>query len=92
MNSPDAPETANRAVNVFYKKLQVVVWSFLTDTDAWRVLTDCDDGLKLFWRKKWTMATDGDFDTGGMKTKITGRFSVGWTDWRKMFKSAGQGS
>jgi hypothetical protein len=58
----------------------VVVNRYLTDPDAWFVKTNVPDGLKLFQRKKMVKKTDGDFDSGNVKTKATERYAVGFTD------------
>ena len=86
-------DTANNAVNAL--KAQgaipdgVVVWSFLTDTDAWFLKTDNPDGLKLFNRKPLSFDKDGDFETGNFKHKSTERYVGGWDDWRGAFGSPG---
>ncbi|MGZ8482307.1 MAG: hypothetical protein ACXWZQ_00220, partial [Candidatus Binatia bacterium] len=62
---------------------------FLTDTDAWYIITDCADGLKHFVRKSISTKTEGEFNTGNIKYKAQERYSFGWTDPRGAFASAG---
>jgi hypothetical protein len=68
---------------------QVVVNHYLTDTDAWFIRTDAQDGMKYFERRGDEFTTDDDFDTENAKYKATFRCSFGWTDWRGMYGSQG---
>lgn len=61
----------------------------LTDTDAWFILTDIPDGLKMFQRIALQRGMEGDFETGNMRYKTRERYSFGWTDWRGIFGSPG---
>lgn len=70
------PEGANNAINTIRSRnLQLVVWYYLTDPDAWFVLGE-QHGLIYFDRRSTTFAKDGDFDTGDAKFKTTYRDSV----------------
>lgn len=62
---------------------------YFTDTDSWYGLTDCDDGLKSFERKKLERGMEGDFETGNVRYKARFRQSWGWSDWRGAFASEG---
>lgn len=83
--------TDNNTVNVVRSKFPggVVVNHYLTDTDAWFILTNIQDGLKMFERRPDTFTQDDDFDTDNAKFKCTNRFSVGCTDKRAIYGSAG---
>lgn len=63
--------------------------NYLTDTNAWFILTDCNDGLIHFERRPDEFTMDNDFDTDNAKYKSTGRYSFGWADARGVFGSAG---
>jgi hypothetical protein len=78
---------AIRSMGVFPEG--VVVNHYLTDTDAWFIKTNAPRGLRFLDRRPTTFAQDEDFDTSNLKYKATTRFSVGWTDWRGLFGSAG---
>jgi phage major head subunit gpT-like protein len=67
----------------------VVINHYLTDADAWFVKTNAPNGLTRFTRKATAFGKDNDFDTENVKAKATMRFSVGWSEWRGMFGSAG---
>ena len=62
---------------------------FLTDTDAWFLLTDAPNGLKMFNRSPIKTAFEGDFDTGNVRYKARERYSFGWSDPRGIYGSAG---
>ena len=62
---------------------------FLTDTDAWFVLTDCPDGLKHFERSPISTSMEGDFDTGNVRYKARERYSFGFSNPRAVFGSQG---
>ena len=68
---------------------EVVVNHFLTDTDAWFIITDTPDGLKYFERRGDQFEMDNDFDTENAKYKATARYSFGWTDPRCIYGSMG---
>lgn len=53
---------------------------FLTDTNAWFLMTDVPNGLKMFERVKLATSMDGDFDTGNVRYKARERYSFGWSD------------
>ena len=62
---------------------------FLTDTNAWFLLTDVPNGLKHFERAELTTSMDGDFDTGNVRYKARSRYSFGYSDPLGIFGSAG---
>jgi Mu-like prophage major head subunit gpT len=68
---------------------EVVVNHYLTDTDAWFILTDVRDGLKYFARREDQFGMDEDFDTENAKYKATARYAFGWTDPRGVYGSPG---
>lgn len=67
----------------------IVVNHYLTDADAWFILTDVNDGLKYFERRGDSFDMDNDFDTENAKFKATSRYSFGWTDPRGIYGSPG---
>jgi hypothetical protein len=62
---------------------------FLTDTNAWFLLTDVPNGLKHFERTAMATSMDGDFDTGNVRYKARERYSFGWSDPLGIWGSAG---
>jgi hypothetical protein len=66
-----------------------IVWPYLTDSDAWFILTDAPYGLVYYWRRRVDFTKDNDFDTENAKFKSTYRSSYGWDDPRQIFGSPG---
>ena len=62
---------------------------FLTDTDAFFIITDAPNGLKHFVRSPIKTAIEGDFDTGNVRFKARERYSFGFSDPRGIFGSPG---
>jgi hypothetical protein len=63
--------------------------NFLTDTNAWFLMTDVPNGLKHFVRSPLANGMDGDFDTGNVRYKSRERYSFGWSDPLGIFGSPG---
>ena len=62
---------------------------YLTDVNAWFLLTDAPNGLKMFQRSPIRTAFEGDFDTGNVRYKARERYSFGWSDPRGIYGSPG---
>lgn len=67
----------------------VVVNHYLTDPDAWYIITDAEEGLLSIWRREAEIEQDNDFDTENLKAKVTIRFSVGYGDPRAVYGTQG---
>jgi len=86
-------DTANNATNVL--KLVnalpkgIKMNHYFTDTDAWFVRTNAPRGMIMYDRNNIPLTQDNDFDTDNAKAKSYMRFSVGNTDPRGIFGSAG---
>jgi hypothetical protein len=59
--------------------------NYLTDTDAFYIITDVPNGMKMFNRAPLTTAMEGDFDTGNVRYKARERYSFGVSDPRGIF-------
>lgn len=68
---------------------EVCVNHYLTDSDAWFILTDTPEGLKYFERDGDSFDMDNDWDTENAKFKARARYAFGWTDPRCIYASAG---
>jgi len=66
-----------------------VVNHYLTDPDAWFLLTDVPNGTSYFERRSDEFAMENDFDTENAKYKATSRYSFGWSDPRGIYGSPG---
>lgn len=81
--------TANNDINALRGMFDFTVNHYLTDPDAWFLITDAPNGLTMFERRPLKFQQDNDFDTANAKAKATMRFSVGWTDPRGVYGSVG---
>ncbi len=59
--------------------------NFLTDPDAFYIITDVPNGMKYFDRASIKTAMEGDFDTGNVRYKARERYSFGVSDYRGIF-------
>ena len=66
-----------------------VVNHYLSDTDAWFLVTDVPNGLKHFDRAPLKTSMEGDFDTGNVRYKARERYVFGASDWRGIFGTPG---
>jgi hypothetical protein len=89
LESQRDPDSANNAINPSYKSLELIVNPFLTDTDAWYIITDVGDSLVFYWRRMPDFQRDNDTMTQDMLMLATFRMSVGWDDWRGAYGSPG---
>jgi phage major head subunit gpT-like protein len=63
--------------------------NYLTDADAFFILTDVPNGMKHFNRAPLTTKMEGDFDTGNVRYKARERYVFGVSDPRGIFASSG---
>jgi hypothetical protein len=94
LKSTQESGTPNNDINAIRSEenLETVINSYLTDTDAWFVLTDImeGDGLKVIIREAVSAPRqENDFDTFNLKYASLFREVSGWTDPRHCFGSAG---
>jgi hypothetical protein len=77
------PETANNATNV-HDGMKLVVWEYLTDSNAWFVAdsTMAKRYLKWYDRVKTQFAAEDSFDNLLRKFRGRMRYSYGWSDFR----------
>ena len=62
---------------------------YLTDTNAWFLMTGVPNGLKHFVRTPLSNSMDGDFDTGNVRYNARERYSFGVSDPLGIFGSPG---
>ncbi len=86
-------DTGNNATNAVRDMNSVrdgfTVNHYLTDTDAWFIKTNAPDGMKYFTRQSVEFGEDNAFTSGNARMKADERFSVGYSDKRGIFGSAG---
>lgn len=78
------PATADNDINAL-RSMGVIpegfsVNHYLTDTNAWFLMTDVPNGMKHFVRAPLETSMDGDFDTGNVRYKARERYSFGVSD------------
>lgn len=78
---------ALRALNVFPKGAQLN--HYFTNSDDWFIRTNCPKGMRMFWRDRPLFDKDNDFATKNALASAYMRFSVGATDPRGLYGSAG---
>ena len=93
LKSPGRVGTADNDINAL-KNLGMVpqgyrVNHFVTDSDAWYIITDIPNGMKYFDRAPLKTAMEGDFDTGNVRYKARERYSFGCSDPRGIYASPG---
>jgi len=89
MKSPQRTATADNDINAIVNMGMIPegyrVNNFLSDTDAFFIMTDTPNGFKHFIRSPIKTAMEGDFDTGNVRFKARERYSFGWSDPRAVF-------
>lgn len=86
------PGTANNDVNIFEGVFKIVPWRYLTSTTAWFLQDSGEHLLNFFWRVKPEFKSDYAFDVDAALYKVRIRFSTGWSDWRGVWGSKGDGA
>lgn len=83
--------TNNNTVNLVRSRFPkgVAINHYLTDTDAWFIITNVPNGMTHFERDADSFAQDDDFDTDNAKFKARGRYSFGCSDKRSIYGSPG---
>ena len=93
LRSPQRTGTADNDINALNNMGMVPqgyrINHYLTDTDAFFIMTDAPNGLKQFVRAPIKTAIEGDFDTGNVRFKARERYSFGFSDPRGVFGSPG---
>ena len=89
MKSQGRTGTADNDVNAIVSMGMIPqgyrVNNFLTDPDAFYIITDVPNGMKMFDRAPIKTAMEGDFDTGNVRYKARERYSFGVSDPRGIF-------
>jgi len=86
------PGTANNDVNVYEGIFRVLAWRYITSTTAWFLMDSANHLLQYFWRVRPEFKSDFNFDADAALYKVRARFSVGWSDWRGVWGSKGDGA
>ena len=89
MKSQGRTSTADNDINAIASMGMIPqgyrVNNFLTDTDAFYIITDVPNCMKYFERTPIRTAMEGDFDTGNVRYKARERYRFGVSDYRGIF-------
>jgi len=89
MKSQGRTSTADNDINAIASMGMIPqgyrVNNFLTDTDAFYIITDVPNGMKYFERTPIRTAMEGDFDTGNVRYKAREIYRFGVSDYRCIF-------
>lgn len=85
------PGYADNDTNVLKDEgIQYMVCHYLTSTTAWFLLADKDvHDLNFIWRKKLSMKTGDDINTGNALFKLAGRLTCDFWDWVGVYGNQG---
>lgn len=89
MRSSGRVTTNYNDINPYQGRLNILVWDYLDNTQAWFVIDSGLHQLNYYWRVKPEFAQDESFDTDAALYKTRCRFSVGFSDWRGVWGSTG---
>ena len=93
LDSEQRPSTADNDINAIRNNGTIPegyrVNHYLTDTNAWFMITDVPNGMKNFERAPMTTAMDGDFNTGHVRYKDRERYAFGVSDPLGVYGSPG---
>lgn len=83
LESPDRPDTADRAINVRRGAYRIIELPFLNSSKAWFLVDSKAAKLYLKWfeRRKPVPERDEDFDTETLKWKAVARYAYGFHHW-----------
>lgn len=84
--------TADNDANFYKGTLKIIPWMYLTSTTAWFLMDTSLHELNWFWRVRPEFKQDESFDTDVALFKCRERFSAGWSDWRGVWGSKGDGA
>src|ERR1051325_5784914 len=89
-------DTANHTINAFKNRIgmgsfdQGMVWTFLSDPDAWFIVADpSDTELRWYTREAFNTLHDVHFDSRSIKTAAWQRYSVGFNSFYGVYGRRG---
>ena len=85
VNSVLNPDNANNTINPQYQRFRVMVWHYLTDSNAWFMIDESLMRMSLDWFNRVPFSVylrDGDDRTVMAYWRAYQRFSYGFSDWK----------
>lgn len=83
---------ADNDMNFYKGKFKIVAWKYITSTTAWFLIDSSMHEVNWFWRIRPEFKQDDAFDTDVALFKCRERFSAGFSDWRGVWGSKGDGA
>lgn len=84
--------TADNDMNPYLNEVKVIPWIYLTNATAYFLLDGDQHEVNWFWREKANFKQDEAFETDQALFKVRERFSAGFSDWRGVWGSKGDGA
>lgn len=85
--------TADNDYNPYKGEVSVVPWIYMDrNTTHWFLIDPDQHKVTWFWREKASFKQDESFETDAALFKVRERFSTGFSDWRGVWGSAGDGA
>ncbi len=90
-SSPLRSGTADNDINFYKDEVRIIPWIFINSTTQWFLLDVDQHKIKWFWRERTNFKQDTTFETDAALFKVRERFSNGFSDWRGVWGSNGDG-
>jgi len=92
-NSNMRSNTADNDMNPYLNEVKIMPWIYMDrNTTHWFLLDKEQSKIKWFWRNKAEFKQDELFETESALFKVRERFSNGFSDWRGVWGSQGDGA
>lgn len=91
-NSKLRSGTADNDMNPYLNDVKVIPWIYLSSTTAFFLIDQDQAQVNWFWREKVNFKQDEAFETDVALFKVRERFSAGFSDWRGVYGSKGDGA
>jgi phage major head subunit gpT-like protein len=91
-NSKLRSGTADNDLNPYLGSVEVVSWIYLSSASAYWLIDSDQHQVTWFWREKANFDQDKTFETDQALFKVRERFSAGFSDWRGIYGSKGDGA
>lgn len=90
-NSKMRSGTADNDLNPYLGSVKVIPWIYLSSSTAHFLMDSGQALLNWFWREKANFEQETTFETDQALFKVRERFSAGFSDWRGVYGSKGDG-
>lgn len=92
VDSPLRQGTADNDINYNRGAFRIISWIYITSTTAWFLIDSKLHELNWFWRVRPEFKQDDAFESGNSLFKVRMRLSKGFSDWRGVYGSKGDGA